>query len=590
MKLTGTETIGNNGRRHSVTQGIDGMVSGGFRYAATPGSAHSRHSVTHTSSRNHVRRLLSLGGRILTLGSRHLPLAIFLLSLGTCCPAFAFDIPAGDRKGSVVGVEVQDVKRENGQLVTDLMFDFSNVSLKGNTETVLTPMWVNGTDTVRLEPLIVAGRNRWYWLQRNKKDLNTPIYKGFNSKLEGVLSIMRTPYQDWMEAATFTIETQTRGCANCIKKNEPVEFYSLAQTDFTTRTFTPEFIYVTPYVESPKIRSISARAYVDFPVNKIEIYPTYRNNAYELGKIISTIDSVKNDPDILVRSLHISGTASPEGSYENNVYLAKNRTEALKNYVQRLYNFPPGFITTSYQPVDWVGLRDYLTGVQNAQYRVVGAGSADNSRQYATAIPNPNLPNAKGILDIVNSDIPDYQRNEKIKTTYPQEYAWLLANVYPSLRHSDYTIQFEVRSFTTVDEIVEVMQTAPQKLSLNELFKAADAQPVGSELFTESFEIAVRLFPQDETANLNAATNALQRNDLTAAQRYLSRAGDSPEARFTMGLLKYQQGAVDEAISIMEELAKGQGDLAAKAQIAASAMTEVKTHRQGFTRLDAQGK
>lgn len=533
-----------------------------------------------------------------------------------------YDIQAGDKEGSVIGVEVQDIQREDGQIITNLGFDFSNVSLKANTETVLTPMWVNSSDTVKLEPVIVTGRNRWYWLQRNNRTDEGILVKGFgknkglilqsgrdvpevrpeidpdqnNGRTVGTSLQFGTKYQPWMETAVFTIDTQTRGCANCIKDQDKEEFFPLAGTDFTTRTYTPELIYVTPYVESPKIRSISARAYVDFPVNKIVIYPDYRNNTYELGKIIATIDSVRNDPDILVRSLHIAGTASPEGSYENNVYLAKNRTEALKNYVQKLYNFPEGFITTSYQPVDWTGLRDYLTGVQNAQYRIVGATApqvpssknqvpSNDDSALGTAIPNPNLPHAQEILDIVNSDIPDYQRNEKIKTTYPREYAWLLANVYPSLRHSDYTIQFEVKSYTTVEEIVEVMQTAPQKLSLNELFRAADAQPVGSELYTESFEIAVRMFPQDETANLNAATNAIQRGDLAAAQRYIVKAGDSPEAVYTGAILKYQQGDIDGALIILDELAAGEGDVATKAANAASSIRSVSDHRQGFKRL-----
>lgn len=540
---------------------------------------------------------------------RHLALVTCLCALGTYNSAIGapFEIPAGDKEGSVVKVDVQDIQREEGQLLTNLTFDFTDVNLKANTETVLTPMWVNGADTVKLEPVIVTGRNRWYWLQRNNRTDEGIIVKGFGKNKGQTLKVtsdkyqvpsdsalstrhlalnlaLGTKYQPWMETATFTIDTQTRGCSNCIKDEDKEEFYSLAQTDFTTKTYTPELIYVTPYVESPKIRSISARAYVDFPVNQIVIYPNYRNNTYELGKIIATIDSVRNDPDILVRSLHIAGTASPEGSYENNVYLAKNRTEALKNYVQKLYNFPEGFITTSYQPVDWTGLRDYLTGVQNAQYRVIGTL---HSAPGTIAIANPNLPNAQAILDIVNSDIPDYERNQKIKITYPQEYAWLLANVYPSLRHSDYTIQFEVKSYSTVEEIVEVMQTAPQKLSLNELFRAADAQPVGSELYTESFEIAVRMFPQDETANLNAATNAIQRGDLVAAQRYMAKSGNSPEAVYTGAILKYLQGDVDGALVMLDELATGQGDVATKAANAAESIRTVRDHKQGFRLISA---
>lgn len=100
----------------------------------------------------------------------------------------------------------------------------------------------------------------------------------------------------------------------------------------------------------------------------------------------------------------------------------------------------------------------------------------------------------------------------------------LLADVYPALRHSDYAIDYTIRSFTTPEEIIEVMRTAPQKLSLQELYVAALSQEPGSDLYNEAFEIAVRMYPDDPTANLNAANSAMQRRD-PAQCRALPRQG-----------------------------------------------------------------
>ena len=44
----------------------------------------------------------------------------------------------------------------------------------------------------------------------------------------------------------------------------------------------------------------------------------------------------------------------------NNTRLAQGRTETLKDYVQRLYNFPSGVMATDYEPEDWAGLERYL--------------------------------------------------------------------------------------------------------------------------------------------------------------------------------------------------------------------------------------
>ena len=241
---------------------------------------------------------------------------------------------------------------------------------------------------------------------------------------------------------------------------------------------------------------------------------------------------MKNDPDITVTSIFIAGTASPEGPYDNNVYLAKNRTIALKDYVTNLYNFPKDFIQTDYDPVDWKGLREWLEN-------------------------NP-IENRDLILAIVNSDIEDYARNSKIRKDFPVQYQWLLKNVYPALRHSDYRIEYQIRQYTSVEEIAEVIKTTPQKLSLSEMYTLAASLQPGTPEYNDVFEIAVRMYPNDETANLNAANAALARGDLLYAERYLEKAGNSPEAVYARGILEGYNGNYAEGVALVEK-AKAMG-------------------------------
>lgn len=516
--------------------------------------------------------------------------------------AWAYDLPAGTKAGSVIGIEVNDISlSDNGDINVQLALDLSKVSMKSNFETIYTPMFINGNDTLRFGSFAVTGRNRLYSDRRNDTKPDIIFYKGkannYTVPVNGITLTsqkvlnpaaydmkLSTHYREWMQTAVFTIGMETRGCANCVKKidGETEQWLPIAQNDFVTRTFMPEFLYVTPVAEAVKMREIAARAYIDFPVNRTEIYPDYRRNPQELGKIRATIDSVRNDKDITVKSLHISGTASPEGSYQNNVRLAKGRTEALKNYVQMLYNFPAGFITTSYEPVDWKGLREFLEGSATDSIRIDQLQNIVYTRHELDAY----LPNRLSILNIVNGSVEDYQRNQNIKNNYPKEYQWLLTNVYPALRHSDYRIQFEIKSFTEAEEIIEVMQTQPQKLSLNELFVAANSQPEGSELYNRAFEIAVTMFPNDETANLNAATNALIRGDLVSAEKYLAKAGNSTEAAYNRAMMYYLQGDTGGALLILEDLARGQGLAAEKALKSLEAIREIKiSNDRKFIRL-----
>lgn len=84
--------------------------------------------------------------------------------------------------------------------------------------------------------------------------------------------------------------------------------------------------------------------------------------------------------------------------------------------------------------------------------------------------------------------------------------------------------------------IKELVKTAPQKLSLQEFYLAARDTEAGSDDYDELFEVAVRMYPEDAAANLNAANAAMARGDLKSAERYLAKAGASPEATYARGL------------------------------------------------------
>lgn len=446
--------------------------------------------------------------------------SILLLLLMVCRPGY------GLAQLGNVDIAEASMQRKGDKMNTSISLDLSGMKVNTNQAVVFTPIIVNGEDSLFLDGAGVYGRTRWYQFDRSGKN---PI-SGVNEKalryskdLNEISLEQTVDYAEWMNGSQLVIKRTDYGCAGC----DTGEVIVANLADYREVIYEPVFLFQEAVAESLKIRELSGRAYVDFPVNKIEIYPEYRNNTFELGKIIATIDSVKNDKDITVTSLHIAGTASPEGPYDNNVYLAKNRTISLKNYVQTLYKFPEGFITTSYEPVDWAGLREWLE--------------------------KNNLENREEILGIVNSDIEPYARNTKIKTQFPDQYKWLLANVYPSLRHSDYRIEYTIRQFNDVEEIKEVINTAPQKLSLNEMYVLAGSLQPGSDEYNSVFETAVRMYPDDETANLNAANSAMQRGDLQTAARYLEKAGQSPKAIYARGVLEILKGNYQEGTPLVEK-------------------------------------
>ena len=69
-------------------------------------------------------------------------------------------------------------------------------------------------------------------------------------------------------------------------------------------------------------------------------------------------------------------------------------------------------------------------------------------------------------------------------------------------------MNYDIKNFN-VDEAKEVIKRRPQNLSLNEMFLVANTYPKGSQEFIDVFETAVRMYPDSEIANMNAATAAL---------------------------------------------------------------------------------
>ena len=457
-------------------------------------------------------------------------IAVAMLSMASAIPATAQTTTqtATVDKGEACGMGITSVamKRNAGLMTVDMNFATGKFALDGNRVAVFAPVIVNGTDTLVLQPVGLYSRTRWYqYLRAGEKPLggeNETTIR-WSERPEAMDYSQTIPYADWMNGSQLYLRRCDYGCCRTLlhEQMEPLMGYR-------ELIYAPKFRYVRPIAETDKTRELVGKAYIDFPVNRTELYPNYRKNPVELAKIIATIDSVRNDKDVTVRRITIKGWASPESPWANNTRLAKGRTATLKQYVQNLYHFPEGFIETDYYPEDWFGLREF--------------------------VETSGLEHRNEILAIIDSDMEPDPKEALIKKRYPGEYKFLLQNVYPGLRHSDYTIEYTIRQFTDLNEIREVMATAPQKLSLNEMFLLAQSLEPGSQEYNEVFETAVRMYPNDEVANLNAANSAMQRNDLANAEKYLTKAGSSDEATYTRGVLAAIQGDYATAIQHFSQL------------------------------------
>lgn len=435
---------------------------------------------------------------------------------------------ADDGAPIVDGVTVGnfDMEHSGNYMTVDMTLDLKNLKVNSNRAVLLTPVLVNGNDSLRLPSVGVYGRRRYYYYVRNGESMLTGKDESSymaSKKPEEYVYHNIIPYEEWMNGAELSIRRSDYGCCNTLLAKQ-----TGLLGHFTEQiAFFPELVYVQPEAKGEEIFSIEGAAFVDFPVDQTVIYPEYRRNTAELAKIQASIDSVRDDRYATIKEVWLKGYASPESPYAHNKELAIGRTAAIKDYIQQLYRFDDGIIATDYEPEDWAGLRRY--------------------------VENSNINHKNEILAIIDSSLEPDAKELKIKSTYPTEYTFLLRNSYPALRHTDYRISYNIRRLSDPKEIEQRIKEAPQKLSLNEFYLVAKQYDPGTDEFTDVFETAVRMYPNDEIANLNAANAAIRTDNFAAAERYLAKSGNSAEAVYARAALAIRQGDIDKACGYLRK-------------------------------------
>ena len=450
----------------------------------------------------------------LSRNTTYLLYAAFLMAPATALAQNCQEVKLASDKIKVSNVQVA---QQNNALSVSMELNLDSLYLPSNLQLVYTPVFKTRQGEIKMPQIVINGRRQQIMFERGvgKKQLNLSpealVVRRTNKKVQTVNYSASIPLSGQVKNYDLNMHEDLCGCGNMEEGN-----------DFNLRhRRQPQAVFVRPAVEAVKVRHLDKRAYIDFPVNRIELHADYRRNPAQLDSIVRTINALKDDKNLEVSAINIHGYASPESPYSHNDYLAKNRAKTLTDYVRRMVALPTQLFTVSSTAEDWDGLRNYLK--------------------------DSNLEHKTEILAIANDEKMDPDaREQKIKKLYPSEYRFMLNTWYPALRHSDYHITYKVKPFD-VAEAKEIIKTKPQQLSQEEMFLVAQTYEPGSKEFNDVMEIAVRMFPENETANLNAANTRLNAGDADGAKSYLDKAGNSPEALNARGVYESLKGNDQQA-------------------------------------------
>lgn len=438
----------------------------------------------------------------------------YIVLIVMMCAGF-FNLYAQNTYKGTISFGEQKVARNGGTVTVEVKADLSGVELGSQRMILLTPVLQSKdkANSYEFPPAVVAGKQRYKALMRSL-DFGTTkferapmmIEKHRNGKQQVLDFRLEAPYKSWMHNAQVIFKEEITGCANCdVAQNEYVVMPSILKEIFVPHY---QLSYITPPVEPVKQRSEAYSAFLNFEVAKYTLLRNYKNNANILNEVDRIVNNIKNDTDLTITEFRVTGYASPEGNYQSNMTLSKNRAYAFVNYLRDFLGIRESLLTVDWKGEDWQGLRDEIT-------------ASNISEKYE-------------VLTILN-EIDINRRKQKLRSLNGGiTYKMLLENYYPPLRRNDYAIAYVARAFN-VEEAKELIKTKPQYLSLNEMYLVANSYPKNSKEFKEVFDIAARMYPNEPLTQLNTAASELESGATDAAIVRLEKLS-MPEAWNNLGI------------------------------------------------------
>ena len=290
-------------------------------------------------------------------------------------------------------------------------------------------------------------------------DSTSSITYPFRFRLENRDDVRYFCYKYWLEDYNRVIVQDSAQVFSTARLQDPMQFleYDLGTYDLNPADF---------FVEARRERHAGKKELpLRFMVGKARIDPSDTTGLRALAEIKEEISGISSDPDATLKELHISGTASPEGSYGTNVELARGRM----NYL--LDNILSVLSTYSRQRV-----------FQSGTSRVAGW------EEVADILERDSLSVLAGKVRRIVADYPGSLDRQWAQVRRLPEYQDMIVPRLPELRTVTCTYLSEVFRKLLPSEILEKYLSDPdyrngrKKLTLNEYWNLYNLLTDGEEL------------------------------------------------------------------------------------------------------------
>ena len=273
----------------------------------------------------------------------------------------------------------QSVTVKNDSLHLWLEMDLNSVHVNSLAAVIFTPELAGkkgSSQKITLPSVVITGSKRFRFERRERalatsaENREIPYLILLDNNRTGSKNVryrISIPYTSWMQQASLLLRQEIKDCCDLqllgvdtlkrnlsvstvqLAKNNPIpaldaeshkdkpvqrdnhvprqvrEQISLNTADVNTYASMVSFLTPDPKQEN-KHRSKSTTLYIDYPLGKDEVYPDFKNNREEIGKIDASLLPVLAEGYSELERIEVKGYASPDGNYGDNEKLAANRS------------------------------------------------------------------------------------------------------------------------------------------------------------------------------------------------------------------------------------------------------------------------
>lgn len=416
---------------------------------------------------------------------------------------------------------------DNVAVTADLRLD--DMELKRQQSVRLVPVLVSadGMKQQELAPVLIEGKvrskvtDRRLALGEMVEEEGTVRIKHQKGEEQTVAYQAEVPFAPWMVNGSLELRGYITGCAECNEGDEVITAGNVLPYSEPVFAMAPA---MKPTEEQVKRRAEDKSARLEYRRDSYAVLPEYRTNRAELDSVQHSLALVKDNPNLTITGIYITGYASPEGSMTYNERLSQRRAQTFVNYVrQHNRELKKELWHVAWKGEDWDGFR-----------RQVEQASGWEKRQDVLQ----KLEGCEGSQD---------DCEKQIRASLSREdYQYLLDELYAPLRRNDYRIEYTVRNFTP-EEARQMLETRPDLLSAAEMQRVADGYGHGSENYRKALRIALRTYPDNVAIRHNLALAEVEAGNYTEAITLLKETEDGASLNL-LGVAYFKSGNRQQAV------------------------------------------